>query len=160
MAGSYWCTTSSASCRSRSRRSWTARWRGWTGSGMQRALTEELAAGVRSLVASRLGLAFPPHRTRELEQALSGAALESGTHSVAAFAERLLASPVAPADLGRLGRHLTIGETYFFRDDALFATLETQVLPRLIRARAGTTRRLSVWSAGCSTGEEAYSLAI
>lgn len=127
---------------------------------MQRALTEELAAGVRSLVASRLGLAFPPHRTRELEQALSGAALESGTHSVAAFAERLLASPVAPADLGRLGRHLTIGETYFFRDDALFATLETQVLPRLIRARAGTTRRLSVWSAGCSTGEEAYSLAI
>lgn len=127
---------------------------------MTRALTEDLAAGVSSLVAARLGLAFPPNRTRELEQGLSEAARESGSRSVAAFAERLLAAPVGAAELRRLGRHLTIGETYFFRDAELFRALETQALPRLIRERAGTTRRLRLWSAGCSTGEEAYSLAI
>lgn len=50
-------------------------------------------------------------------------------------------------------------ETYFFRDHAYFATLAHQVLPELIRERAAT-RRLSIWSAGCSTGQEVLSLAM
>src|SRR5262249_44046280 len=54
---------------------------------------------------------------------------------------------------------LTVGETHFFRNEPQFAALESHVLPELI-ARHALDRRLRVWSAGCATGEEAYSLAI
>jgi chemotaxis protein methyltransferase CheR len=54
---------------------------------------------------------------------------------------------------------LTIGETYFFRDSGQFSLLRHRLLPELIE-RNHATRSLRIWSAGCSTGEEPYSLAI
>jgi len=54
---------------------------------------------------------------------------------------------------------LTGSDTWFFRDVAPFELLRTQIIPDLIRARAAE-RRLVLWSAGCSTGQEAYSLAM
>lgn len=50
-------------------------------------------------------------------------------------------------------------ETYFFRDRAPFDMIEKEVLPRLHAARR-TERRLRIWSAGCSSGQEAYSIAM
>lgn len=65
------------------------------------------------------------------------------------------------ADLQLLIESLTTHETYFFRDLAQLKHLRTAVLPRLIEeARSSGRRRLRLWSAGCSTGEEAYSLAV
>jgi chemotaxis protein methyltransferase CheR len=65
------------------------------------------------------------------------------------------------ADLQLLIESLTTHETYFFRDAAQLHLLRTAMLPQLIEtARASGRRRLRLWSAGCSTGEEAYSLAI
>ncbi len=64
-----------------------------------------------------------------------------------------------PAETEALFRDLLIGVTNFFRDPAAFAALEAQVIPKLFAGRpAGATLR--VWVPGCSTGEEAYSLAI
>ena len=61
----------------------------------------------------------------------------------------------------RLASDLTIGETYFFRDSGVFAALEGEVLPPLIaKRRSEGNPRLRIWSAGCATGEEPYSLAI
>ncbi len=51
---------------------------------------------------------------------------------------------------------LTIPETYFFRNRKLFSILEKKVLPQLLKQK----RSLTIWSAGCSSGEEAYSLAM
>ncbi len=50
-------------------------------------------------------------------------------------------------------------ESYFFRDTAMFTMIRTQVMPVLQKARADS-RRLRIWCAGCSTGQEAYSLAM
>lgn len=64
-----------------------------------------------------------------------------------------------PAEWTALEAELTIGETYFFRYVAQFEALARNILPGLIQARAGE-RRLRIWSAGCATGAEPYSLAI
>ncbi|WP_300156275.1 chemotaxis protein CheB [Solidesulfovibrio sp.] len=64
-----------------------------------------------------------------------------------------------PAELEALFRDLLIGVTSFFRDPEAFKAIETQVVPKLFDGKpVGSLVR--VWSAGCSTGEEAYSIAI
>jgi chemotaxis protein methyltransferase CheR len=61
--------------------------------------------------------------------------------------------------LDSIVEHLTVGETYFFRDPAQLAALREVILPALIETRA-SERRLRIWSAGCSTGEEPYTFAL
>ena len=64
-----------------------------------------------------------------------------------------------PAEIEALFRDLLIGVTKFFRDDEAFAALEDQIIPALFKDKpAGSVIR--IWSTGCSTGEEAYSIAI
>jgi chemotaxis protein methyltransferase CheR len=55
---------------------------------------------------------------------------------------------------------LLVRETSFFRHNAWFASLEDQVLAPLIAAKRAGVKRLNVWSAGCASGEEPYSIAI
>jgi len=71
----------------------------------------------------------------------------------------LLRTPSGDEELRRLLPLVTVGKTSFFRDERQFGALAS-ILPGLLaRARAGG-RRAAVWSAGCATGEEPYSIAI
>jgi len=63
-------------------------------------------------------------------------------------------------ELRSLVSRLTVGETHFFRNRPQFDALRTVILPELIRKHREKTRRLRIWSAGCSTGEEPYSIAM
>jgi two-component system CheB/CheR fusion protein len=63
------------------------------------------------------------------------------------------------AELGMLAKDLLINVTSFFRDPKVFDELETKIVPALVRSRSGE-HMLRVWVAGCSTGEEAYSIAM
>ena len=65
-----------------------------------------------------------------------------------------------PDERQRLLKSFLIHVTRFFRDRELFDYLREHVLPELIRDAARRKEELRIWSAGCSTGEEAYSLAI
>ncbi len=65
----------------------------------------------------------------------------------------------APADVEALFRDLLIGVTAFFRDPEAFGALQEQAIPRLFAGKP-TGALIRVWVPGCSTGEEAYSLAI
>lgn len=65
----------------------------------------------------------------------------------------------APADLEQLTKDLFLGVTAFFRDPEAFAIIEETIIPDLCEKKA-TTESIRVWIAGCSTGEEAYSIAI
>lgn len=64
-----------------------------------------------------------------------------------------------PAELTVLGKELLIGVTRFFRDEDTFEQLQTRVVRKLVE-QASFEEGIRVWVAGCSTGEEAYSLAI
>ncbi|KMO39061.1 protein-glutamate methyltransferase, partial [Methylobacterium tarhaniae] len=63
------------------------------------------------------------------------------------------------AEWAALEAEITIGETFFFRYAEQFAALRGTILPERIAAR-GSERRLRIWSAGCSTGPETYSVGI
>lgn len=113
-----------------------------------------------TFVAGAMGLHFPRERWPDLRRGLTGAAREFGFDDVAACADWLLGSPPNRAQLQVLASHLTIGETYFFRDKHTLSALSGHVLPGLIRARRGREQRLRLWSAACCSGEEPYTLAI
>lgn len=113
-----------------------------------------------TFIGRHLGLHFPPERLTDLQRGLAAAAKEFGFADLSECADRLLSAPPTKAQLQVLASHLTVGETYFFRDRALFDVLASRVLPDLIRERRGREQRLRLWSAACCTGEEAYSLAI
>jgi chemotaxis protein methyltransferase CheR len=113
---------------------------------------------LRLRVSQALGLDFP--REAHLRRLVRKAAAELGVDDEEAAADRLVAAPLTPDVVQVLARHLTVGETYFFRDLAALDALEREILPALLRQRHSTSRRLRVWCAACCTGEEPYSIAI
>lgn len=127
---------------------------------MKPTLPAPLLQPLSERIAARFGLHFPAERWSDLQRGIAAAAAARGQPDVAAFARQLLAEPLAAADAAALAASLTIGETYFCREKASLDALERHILPRLIAARADGPRRLRLWSAGCCTGEEAYTLAI
>ena len=127
---------------------------------MATAIPDSLLRQFSGFLATRMGLHFPPPRWPDMLRGLERAAPEFGLPGPEACMRLLMASPLKRPQVETLARHLTVGETYFYREPAVFAALECDVLPPLITARRATSRHLRIWSAGCCTGEEPYSLAI
>jgi chemotaxis protein methyltransferase CheR len=111
-------------------------------------------------VEAELGLHFPPRLWPDLVRGLEIAARRLDLPDAASCAQRALTYGLGARQKQVLAECLTIGETYFFRDPRLFEQLAAQVLRPLIAARARGTRELRLWSAGCASGEEPYSLAM
>lgn len=111
-------------------------------------------------IEAALGLDFGPQQQAELQRGLAVAAQRLGLASAADCAARVLAGPLDAQVQQVLVEALVVGETYFFRDPALFDALAREVLQPLIERRRAGTRHLRLWSAGCASGEEAYSLAM
>lgn len=116
---------------------------------------------VSGLLTERTGLRFPPERWDELAGALMSAAREHGLRDAEDFAGRIVADPARARAIEDLAQRLTVNETYFFREPETFAAFEGKILGVLQAERTGKDgKRLKIWSAGCSTGEEPYSIAI
>ncbi len=111
-------------------------------------------------IAENIGLHFPPERISDLQRGLGAAAAEFGFADHARCAEWVLSGVLTRPQLHALAGHLTVGETYFFRERKTFEALSNVILPDIISRRRGREQRLRLWSAACCTGEEAYSLAI
>lgn len=111
-------------------------------------------------IAGRLGLHFPPERQPEIARMLARCVKQFGFADAAECARWLLAGTPTAEQLSVLASYLTVGETYFFREGAVFDRLRNTILPALLRGRCGAEQRLRIWCAACASGEEAYSLAI
>jgi chemotaxis protein methyltransferase CheR len=127
---------------------------------MAAALNKALLGEVSGLIAEHMGLSFPEERWPDLARGLKTAGQELGFEDPDVCLRWLRTKQLTPRQIETLARHLTIGETYFFRDPASFEALEQEILPPLVAQRARAGRTLRLWSAGCCSGEEAYSLAI
>jgi chemotaxis protein methyltransferase CheR len=111
-------------------------------------------------IAEKMGLHFPPERWPDLKRGVEGMAKEFDFSYTGDCIDWLLRGPLSKAEILALAGHLTVGETYFFREKRAFEVMADSVLPELIRLRRNQGCRLRLWSAACSTGEEPYSLAI
>jgi len=127
---------------------------------MNKAFSDQLSMSLSDLLSAQTGLHFPQERWRDLERGITAAAPAFGMPDAESCAHRLLSAPLTHHQIEVLASHLTVGETYFFREKMSFEALEQHILPELIRARAHAGRRLRIWSAGCCTGEEPYSVAM
>jgi chemotaxis protein methyltransferase CheR len=109
----------------------------------------------RDLIRRRSGLFFNDRRRNDLKAGVLKAFHYSSMRSLGDYYEAL-SMPGSDAIFKTLVSFLTVGETYFFRH---FDVIEREILPRLIRSHQHD-RTIRIWSAGCSTGEEPFSVAM
>jgi chemotaxis protein methyltransferase CheR len=113
---------------------------------------------LRGLLKERSGLVLGDDKEYLVEARLMPVARRAGLRSIAELVRRLRA-PDGEALIVEVVEAMMINESFFFRDRLPFDRLRDTVLPALIAARAGV-RKLRIWSAASSTGQEPYSLAM
>jgi len=113
---------------------------------------------IADLLAEHTGQQLTDCRKWRVSTALSRVFRERGISNVDQLA-CMLAGPAEPGLVNDVVEALLNNETYFFRDKPTFDQLPAHILPILAERRA-LNKRLQIWSAGCSTGQEAHSLAI
>jgi len=127
---------------------------------MKHTLPDSLLLKLSEFIASNLALHFPKERWADLERNIVAAAKEFGFDDVEKFILHIISSTLSREQVEVLAANLTIGETYFWREHQTFEALEDILIPELIRKRQNGEKRIRIWSAGCSSGEEPYSIAI
>jgi len=126
---------------------------------MHPTLSPSLLARLSELVVMQTGLHFPPERWGDLERGIAAATPDFNLPDCESCARWLLSAPLTRHMNEILASHLSVGETYFFREKQSLDILGEQIL-QLLQSRRQNERRFRIWSAGCSTGEEAYTIAI
>jgi chemotaxis protein methyltransferase CheR len=111
------------------------------------------------LIQMRTGIRVGENRREILAQALMESLESVKSRSLNQLFLYLHSAQTDSEVWNNLIRKITVGETYFFRDSDTIEALRRHILPDLI-ARHQTDRTLRLWSAGCATGEEPYTLAI
>ncbi len=114
---------------------------------------------MRDLFAARLGLALSLDAKASIARRLRERLHLLHLGSFGEYLHFLRYHPQAAAEWDEVVDLLTTHETYFFREDYQLRAFESEVLP-LLAEQARSRRRLSFWSAGCSTGEEPYTIAM
>ncbi len=131
---------------------------------------EELRLKLRAYITGRSGLYFKDYDLKDLEKEAGNRMAFLGIDSPLSYYELITASEGREAEFRELLNLLTVNHTYFFRNEAQFTALKEKVLPELIEKKIkGSSRKtgeasikpsIKIWSAGCSSGEEPYTIAI
>jgi len=122
-------------------------------------LNDENYVRFRDWVQAEFGLNFPERKRPDLERGVKKSFAASTCASLDEYYDMLVDEDRGDVARAHLVNDLTINETHFFRNERQFDALYTHVLPQLIERRRHL-RTLRIWSAGCSSGEEPYSIAM
>lgn len=120
---------------------------------------DQISRLFRNLILERTGMHFPPNRRDAMVRSVLAASGRSGFEEIEEYHRHLFVSKTDSKAWDELIQLLIINETYFFRDTPQMDALRDHILPELV-ARHHDDRRIRVWSAGCASGEEPYSLAM
>jgi chemotaxis protein methyltransferase CheR len=123
------------------------------------ALKPEEFRLLRDLFVSRAGLQFGPEFRYTMERRLRDRLMVRELETFSEYHHYLQFGARAAEEWDEAIDLLTTNETYFFREDRQLRAFQNEVLP-MLQTQARTRRRLAVWSAGCSTGEEVYTIAM
>ncbi|MDJ0521857.1 MAG: protein-glutamate O-methyltransferase CheR [Planctomycetota bacterium] len=118
--------------------------------------TDAAAEAIARLVSSRTGFTYALQHPAKTEEGIRRAMEIRGSSSMPAYLRTLQDEPKA---MDQLVDELTIRETYFFREPRHFDFIREHIVPET-RRQHGEEHVFRAWSAGCASGEEAYSLAI
>lgn len=121
----------------------------------QQVIFQEIAA----FLEKRCGLYFPEADLPGLAGRIMERIQAAGAQSPAQYLQLIATFPEGADELQQLLNLITINETFFFRVPAHFRLFTGEILSHLMAARAAT-KQIRIWSAGCATGEEVYSLAV
>jgi chemotaxis protein methyltransferase CheR len=114
---------------------------------------------IRDLIYKVAGIFHPDNKLRLLQDRCSRRMKELKVQTLHEYFECLTSRPLRQSEMSTLLNEITIGETCFFRNRPQLEALRRIVLPKIIEAKSNfPQRRLRIWSAGCSTGEEPYAL--
>ncbi len=119
--------------------------------------TERLLNNILEQVGRQASIDFRLYKISTLLRRVSRRMTITHTHSMQDYALYL---ETHPEEIGELVQAFLINVTQFFRDPEAFNFLKTEVLPKIIARARQRDRVLRLWSAGCATGEEPYSLAM
>ncbi len=115
----------------------------------------------QELLSEAYGLRFEEERNQSLHLALWERMQQRSYGSYREYYDLLKFRPEGRLEIRELVDLITVGETYFFRNKAQFDVLMGSVLPEIIRRKLSSgDKSIRIWSAGCSRGDEPYSIAI
>ena len=114
---------------------------------------------IRNLVYEYCGIFFQDDVKYILERRLNPRLREHSLKSFSEYYRYIRYSAKRSLELEEIIELLTTNETYLFREEYQLRAFSEEILPEMIK-KNDVKRRLRIWSAGCSTGEEAYSIAI
>ena len=127
------------------------------------AMTDHEFRMLRDFIMARFGLCFPPENAflleRRLQPRLAALSLIHFADYYAYLQDPAVPEPERERELDELFDRIATRETYFFREAYQLAALRDELLPAIYKRRP-RGNRLSLWSAGCASGEEVYSLAM
>jgi chemotaxis protein methyltransferase CheR len=116
---------------------------------------------IRDLIYQVAGIFHPDNKLRLLFDRCGRRMKEVKAQTLRDYLDCLTVKPIRQTELVALLNEITIGETCFFRNQPQLDALRTIVIPKILEAKAKLPiRRLRIWSAGCSTGEEPYTLSM
>lgn len=119
-------------------------------------LPEDAFREIRDILLNAKGFDLDSYKDRCIKRRIAARIRQLGFLHVSGYVARLA---LQPAEQLALLEALTIHVSQFFRNPTTFAVLEEKILPELLRTRP-KERELRIWSAGCASGEEPYSLAL
>ncbi len=122
------------------------------------SIPPELLSSLRNLIESASGVVLGDAKLPHLSAVVRGRMAALGIPDAPGYMAFLSEEENGAAERRDLVSELLVGETSFFRTPALFQAFEKAILPGLLEQ--GPVVPLSIWCAGCATGEEAYSVAI
>ena len=126
---------------------------------MELELSDKEFNSFRDLIAERAGIYFEPGKQDLLRTNLLQRMEDCGLSNFVDYFQ-LLSSPAGTKEFDHLLNLIIIPETYFFRDQAQFRALEHSIIPEILKNESDSGPSLRIWSAGCSTGEEPYTIAL